>query len=71
MSQSQKQDTKEPETNSSVLQQEGQADTTRGDAIAHYNLDINYDQEGSHPDIKAVNEEEENYEAKYVKMELP
>ena len=34
--------TEVPETNVSVPQQEVQADTTRGDAIADYNPDIDY-----------------------------
>ena len=61
----------EPETNVSVPQQEGQADATRGKAIADYKSDVDYEPEGSDPDIKAVNEEEENSYAEYAKMELP
>ena len=60
-----------PETNVSASQQKGEADTTRGKAIADYNPDIDYQPEGSDPEIEAVNEDEENSDAKYVKMELP
>ena len=63
--------TEEPDTNVSVPQQEGQADATSGDDIEDYDLDIDYELEGSDPDIEAVNEEEENSDAEYAKMELP
>ena len=39
--------------------------------MANYYLDVNYKLEGSDPDVKAVNEEEENSDAEYTKMELP
>ena len=55
---SQQGDTKEPEANVSVPQQEGQIDATRGRAVADYNPDLDYKPEGSDPDIKAVNEKE-------------
>ena len=63
--------TEESETNVSVSQQGGQADTTRGKAVTDYDLDIDYKTEGSDPDIKPVNEEKENSDAEYAKMELP
>ena len=61
----------EPETTVSVPQQGGEAEATRGKAIADYDLDIEYKPEGSDPDIKAADEEEENSDAEYAKMELP
>ena len=39
--------------------------------IADYDPDINYEPEESDPDIKAVNEEEENSEAEFAKIDLP
>ena len=69
--QSQQGGTEESETNVSVSQQEGQADATRGKAIADYNLDIDCEPEGSDPEIKAVDKEEDNSDAEYVKMKLP
>ena len=50
----------EPETNISVPQQEEHRDAREGDIIADYDLDIYYEPEGSQPEIKPVNEEEEN-----------
>ena len=61
----------EPVTNVSVLQEEEQADTTRGKAIGDYNLDIDYEPKGSDPAIETVNKEEENSDSEYAKMELP
>ena len=61
----------EPETNTSVPQQEEQTDPTEGEVIADYHLDIDYKVEVLSPKIKAVNEEEENSDAEYAKMELP
>ena len=63
--------TGKPETNSSAPQQEEQRDATEGKAVADHDIDIGYESERSDPDIKAVNEVEENSEAEYVKMELP
>ena len=63
--------TGEPETNVCIPQQGGQTDAMRGKNIADYDPDVNYKTEGSDPDIKAVNEEEENFDAEYVKMQLP
>ena len=63
--------TEKPETNVSVPQQEGQADAISSKAVSDYDSDIFYKPEGSDPDIKAVNEEEENFDAEYAKMELP
>ena len=60
----------QPETNVSVPQQGGQTDASRDGEVADYDLDVDYKPEGSEPDIKAVNEEEENSNAEYVKMEL-
>ena len=51
------------ETSEGMTHAMGQADTTRGRDIADYNLDIDYEPEGSEPDIEAVNEEEENSDA--------
>ena len=58
----------EAETNPSAPQQEQQRDTREGKVIAYYNLDLHYKPEGSNPDIKAVNEEEENFDAEYAKL---
>ena len=67
---SQQEGTGEPETNVSVPQQEGQVDTTRGEAIADHNPDVVYKPERSDPDIKAVDEEKENSDAECAKMNL-
>ena len=48
----------ESEVNLSVPQQEMQAVTTRSKALADYDLEVNYKSEGTDPEIKAVNEEE-------------
>ena len=56
-------DTKEPETNSSVPQQEEQRDAMEGKVIANCNTDVDYKPEGSDTDIEAVDEEEENSDA--------
>ena len=71
MSWLQQEGAREPQTNVSVPPHQGQADTTRGKAIADYNLDADYKPEGSDPDVKAVNKEEENSDKEYAKMELP
>ena len=60
---SQQEGTGEPETNVSVPQQVGQADTARGKDIVDYILDLDYKPDGSDPDIKAVNKEEGNSDA--------
>ena len=60
----------EHETNIRVLQQEGQANATSSKAAAHYNQNVDYKPEGSDPDIKAIDEGEENSDAVYAKMEL-
>ena len=57
--------------NVSVPQHGGQAGTTRSKDIADNNLEIDYKPKGSDPNIKAVNEEEVNSNAEYVKMKLP
>ena len=49
---------KEPETNPTVPQQEGQPHATEGKVIADYNLDEDYKSEGSDPEIKPVEEVE-------------
>ena len=68
---SQQEATVELETNVSVPQQGGQADVTRGGEVVDYDPDVDYEPEGSDPDIKEVNEKEENSDAEYAKMELP
>ena len=65
--QSQQEDPGKPEINVDAPQQGGQADTTKGTAMAGYHPDIDYKSEASDPDIKAVNEEEDNSDAKYKK----
>ena len=70
MPQSQQGGTEEPAANVSVLQQEGQANATRGNAIADYNLDVDCKPEGSDSDMKAIDKEKENSAADYAKMEL-
>ena len=52
MPRSQQEGAEEPETNSSVPQQEGQSDAKEGEVIADYDLDIDY--EGSDPKNKLV-----------------
>ena len=69
--QTQQEDAGEPETNVSFPQQEGQADATRGEDIADYDLEVDFELEGSDPDIKAVNEEEETSDPEHAKMQLP
>ena len=61
----------EPETNVSVARQGGQRGAREGKEIANYDPDVDYKSEGSDPDIEAVNEEEENSETEYAKMDLP
>ena len=61
----------EPKTNPSVPQQEEQRNVVESKVMADDNLDVDHESEGSHPDIEAVNEEEENSDAEYAKMELP
>ena len=60
-----------PESNSSVPQQEGHTDTTGGKAVADYDPDIDYQPEGSDPQIEAVNKEEEISDAVHGKMRQP
>ena len=60
----------EPDTNLSVPQQEEHRDAREGEVVDH-NPDLDYKSEGSDPDIKAVDEEEENSEAEHANMELP
>ena len=62
---------KEPETNPSFSQQKEQTDATRGEVITECDQDVDYKPGGSEPEIKAVNEEEENSDAECAKMELP
>ena len=71
MSQSQQEGTGVPETNVSNRQQGGPSDAARGRDVADYNTDVDYEPEGSGPDIKAVFENEEDSDAEYAKMELP
>ena len=63
--------TEEPETNPSLPQQEEQPDATECKLVADYNLDVDYEPEGSVSYIKAVDEEEANSNAEYAKIELP
>ena len=70
--QSQPEVIEEPETNPSFPQQEEQTDAVEGKIIADYKLDVGYEPEGSDPENKPdAQEEEENSNAHYVKMELP
>ena len=62
--------TEEPETNPTVPLQDKQRDARESKDMADYDLDVDYEPEGSEPDIKAVNEEEENSDTEYAKMEL-
>ena len=62
--------TGESQTNTSVPQQEEQLDGTEDKVVADQNPDVDYKKQGSDPEIKAVNEEEENSYAVYVEMEL-
>ena len=48
--QSQTEDAKEPHTYTSVPQQEGQADATKGELIADYELNIDYKSGGQTPE---------------------
>ena len=61
----------EPQTNPSAPQHEKQSDATEGQVITDYKPDVDCKQERSDPEIKEVNEVEENSDAKYAKMELP
>ena len=61
--------TDEPEMNISFPQQQEQAYAKRGEAIADYDLDVDYKPDESDPEIKAFDEEEKNSDADYVKME--
>ena len=61
----------EPETNPSVPQHGGQRDAREFKAVADNDPDVDYEPEVSDPDVKAVDEDEENSDAKYAKMELP
>ena len=61
----------EPETTLNVLQQERQIDAREGKAAVYYNPDIEYEPEEPGPYIKAINEDEENFDTEYAKMELP
>ena len=63
--------TEKPETNISVPQQEEQTNATGGEVIADYDPDVDYEPDGSDPEIKAVNEDEENANEEWAKMELP
>ena len=70
MPQSQQEGTGGPKTNVSVPQQDEQTDITRGKDKAYYNLDVDCKSEGSDPEIETFNENEENSDTKYAKMEL-
>ena len=62
--------TGEPETNVSVPQKGRQIDAKEGKSAADYDPDVDYESEGSNPDIEAVNEKEENSDAEHAKLEL-
>ena len=59
----------DPQTKPSVPWQEEQPEATEGKVIADYDLDVDYESEGSDPEIKPVDEEDENSDTEYVKME--
>ena len=65
---SQQEGIEEPERDT---QQEDQPDTTEGEDIADYNLDIDY--EGSEPEIKpsAQEQKEVDPDAEHAEMEIP
>ena len=69
--QPQQEEAREPETNVSVPWQRRQEGANRGKDVADYNRDVDYNPEGSDPNIEAVNKEEENLDAEYAKMEIP
>ena len=71
MPQPQQGGTDEPKSNSNIPQQGGHADAMGDEVIADFDLDVDYKPEGSGPEIKAVNKDEENSDAEYAKMELP
>ena len=57
-------------TNISIPQQEKQTDAARGKVIGGYDPDVDYEPKKSGPEIKAVNKDEENYDAQYAKIKL-
>ena len=63
--------TKEPETNTSVPQQEEQIDASEGKDIDDYDAHLDNKPEGLAPEIKAVDEDKENSDTEYAKIELP
>ena len=67
---SQQRDAEDPETNPNISQQEEQPYITEGKVISD-NLDVDCEPEGSDPEIKEFDEEEENSDAEYAKMEQP
>ena len=65
--------TEETETNTSVPQEEEQADATESKVIANYKLEVDYKPERSNPEIKPVNHVEEGMmhsDTEYAKMEI-
>ena len=62
--------TEEPETNTSVPQQEKQPDAAEGKVIIDYNPDVDY--EGSEPKNEPVawEEKEENSDTEYANIEM-
>ena len=68
--QSQPEDKEEAERNPSVLQQELQPDTTEGEDIAKYDLDVDYQQSEPKNEAVAQEKKEENSHAEYAKMEI-
>ena len=62
----------EPENSLSIMQLEEQVDAEEGEVIVNYEPDVDYDPEGPDPNTQPVTqeEEEENFDAEHVKMEL-
>ena len=62
----------EPETNLSIPQQEEWADAAEGKITADYKLGVDYTPDRSDPENETdAQEEEENFDAEYAKIELP
>ena len=70
---SQPERTGEPEITPSFPQQEEESGAINGEVVADYKSDVDYEPEGSDPEIKPVNhiQEKEDPEAEYAKMEIP
>ena len=62
----------ETQKNINVPWQEESSDAAEDESITDYELDVDYKPEGSDPEIKAdAQEEERNFNAEHIKMELP